>query len=556
MEKSALALGRSRSSFFGASTLSPTPHEFDDDVAIDPQLRLAEAGSLRRWLFNWLFNSEIQGNYYQFIERWIALLIIANLFALVFEHVPAVYQPYAQWFHVFDLVSVGIFTLEYLMRLYLAPEDREFKDSSLPRFAYARSPFALIDLIAILPFYLAAFIQLDLRMLRALRLLRIFKLFRVLIPAYREFQQLNAGRTFRQKLHALVWPGEFGGRLHDYFDTFIMVWVVVSVVAVILESVGSINYVLNLEFIILDTIAVAVFTLEYLLRIYTVVESPGHKHGFFGRFKYARSGNAIIDILAVLPFFLEAFLHHLFDLRFLRVFRLLRLLKLTKYTGSTKTLYTVIKREWPVMSASVFIMMLLVILTASLGYLFEHEAQPDKFENIPASIYWAVITLASVGYGDLYPVTPVGRMMTIILALLGIGIFAIPAAILSSAFSDQLRIERETLMNELFVMLSDGHLSAEEQDVLDREAKRLHLSQEEVNRLIEKVNQQKALLEDQQGIPVQRLVNDPQLALERFRELAGQVKQIALMVKADDMQKLLEASERSTALEKKIWRQT
>ena len=84
MEKSALALGRSRSLFFGASTLSPTPHEFDDDVAIDPQLRLAEAGSLRRWLFNWLFNSEIEGNYYQFIERWIALLIIANLFALVF----------------------------------------------------------------------------------------------------------------------------------------------------------------------------------------------------------------------------------------------------------------------------------------------------------------------------------------------------------------------------------------------------------------------------------------------------------------------------------------
>ena len=536
--------------------MNPSPNELDDDFTMDPQLRLSEAGSLRRWLFNWLLNSEIEGNYYQFIERWVALLIIANLFALVFEHVPAIYQPYAHWFHVFDLVSVGVFTLEYLLRLYLAPEDKEFKGSNLPRLAYARSPFALIDLIAILPFYLAAFVQLDLRMLRALRLLRIFKLFRVLIPAFREFQQLNAGRSFRQKLHALVWPGEYGGRLHDYFDTFIMVWVVVSVVAVILESVASINYILNLEFIVLDTIAVGVFTLEYLLRIYTVVETTEHKHAFFGRFKYARSGNAIIDLLAVLPFFLEAFLHHLFDLRFLRVFRLLRLLKLTKYTGSTKTLYTVIKREWPVMSASVFIMMLLVILTASLGYLFEHEAQPDKFENIPASIYWDVITLASVGYGDLYPVTPVGRMMTIILALLGIGIFAIPAAILSSAFSDQLRIERETLLNELFVMLSDGHLSAEEQDVLEREAKRLHLSQEEVNRLIEKVNRQKEMLEDQQGIPVQRLVEDPQLALERFRELAGQVRQIALMVKSDEMQRLIESSERSTALEKRIWRET
>ncbi|NCW19493.1 MAG: hypothetical protein EBW39_09845, partial [Betaproteobacteria bacterium] len=346
---------------------SPVAPDEDEEVG-HPELTLKGAGSVRRWLYNWLLNSEIEGNYFHFIERWIALLIIANLFSLVFEHVPAVYQPYANWFHVFDLVSVGVFTVEYLMRLYLAPEDKEFNHSSLPRLAYARSPFAL---------------------------------FRLLIPAFHEFQHLNAGRSFRQKLHALVWPSEFGGRLHEYFDTFIMFWVVVSVTAVVLESVESIHYVLNLEFIILDTIAVAIFSLEYLLRIYTVVESPNHKHALFGRVKYALTGNAIVDLLAVLPFFLEAFLHHLFDLRFLRVFRLLRLLKLTKYTGSTQTLVTVIVREWPVMSASVFIMMLLVVLAASLGYLFEHEAQPDKFENIPASIYWAVITLASVGYGDI-----------------------------------------------------------------------------------------------------------------------------------------------------------
>ena len=260
--------------------MKPAPNQFEDDIDLDARLRFSEAGSLRRWLFNWLLNGEIEGNYSALIERWVAILIIANLLALVFEHVPAIYQPYAQWFHIFDVVSVGIFTLEYLMRLYLAPEDKEFKGSSLPRLAYFKSPFALIDLIAILPFYLAAFIQVDLRMLRALRLLRIFKLFRILIPAYREFQQLNAGRSFRQKLHALIWPSEYGGRLHEYFDTFIMVWVVVSVLAVVLESVGSINYILNLEFIILDTIAVAVFTLEYLLRIYTVVESPEHKHAF------------------------------------------------------------------------------------------------------------------------------------------------------------------------------------------------------------------------------------------------------------------------------------
>jgi voltage-gated potassium channel Kch len=531
---------------------SPTAVDEDDEVG-DPELTLKGAGCVRRWLFNWLFNSEIEGNYFHFIERWVALLIIANLFALVFEHVPAIYQPYASWFHVFDLVSVGVFTVEYLMRLYLAPEDKEFKDSNLPRFAYARSPFALIDLVAILPFYLAAFIQIDLRMLRALRLLRILKLFRLLIPAFHEFQHLNAGRSFRQKLHALVWPSEYGGRLHDYFDTFIMVWVVVSVVAVVLESVASVHYVLNLEFIILDTIAVGVFSIEYLLRMYTVVESPNHKHAFFGRLKYAKTGNAIIDLLAVLPFFLEAFLHHLFDLRFLRVFRLLRLLKLTKYTGSTQTLVTVIVREWPVMSASVFIMMLLVVLTASLGYLFEHEAQPDKFEHIPASIYWAVITLASVGYGDISPVTPIGRAMTIILAILGIGIFAIPSAILASAFSDQLRIERETLLNELREIMKDGTVSEEEQAFIDQEAKRLHVSPEEVDRLLEEIRREQELIDEHAGIPLERLIATPALALLRFRELAGQVQQIALMTDKDHMDALIADVSKTDTLERAVW---
>jgi voltage-gated potassium channel Kch len=115
-------------------------------------------------------------------------------------------------------------------------------------------------------------------------------------------------------------------------------------------------------------------------------------------------------------------------------------------------------------------------LTASLGYLLEHDAQPDKFENIPTAIYWAVITLASVGYGDISPVTPVGRGMTIILALMGIGIFAIPAALLSSAFTDELVKERNQLKAELFTMLKKGSLSDEEIIFIRTEAKRLHLS--------------------------------------------------------------------------------
>ena len=461
----------------------------DESLSIqigEPPADISASLPLRQWLYAWLLDPKIEGNLHKDVDRWIGILIVANLLALLFEHLPAVYEPYREWFHFFDVMSVGVFTVEYLLRLYLAPEDPEFKNSASPRRRYMSSPFAVIDLLAVAPFYLQAFIPVDLRVLRFLRLLRILKLFRVLTPAWQEFLFLNKDRSFRQKMHALVFPSEFGGRLHGLFDSFIMVWVLISVVAVILESVQGISHVLNLEFILLDAVAVGIFSLEYCVRMYCCVEEPGFKKALSGRLKYGKSPSMLVDLLAILPFFLEAFLHHLFDLRFLRVFRLMRLLKLTRYTGATGTLTKVIAREWPVLSASAFVMLLLVVLTASLGYLFEHDAQPDKFENIPQSIYWAVITLASVGYGDISPVTMMGRVMTIVLALMGIGIFAIPAALLSSAFTDQLRIERESLRNQLYEMLEDGVISADEAELVNREAKRLHLTQQDVDQLVEK----------------------------------------------------------------------
>ena len=419
----------------------------------------------REWLYAWLLDPHIPGNHAKKVEKWIGYLIIANLLALVCENIPQVYGGREHLFSFFEVFSVLVFSLEYLTRLILAPVDHEFKGSKHPYLKYIFSPFALIDLASIAPFYLHAFFPVDLRMLRFLRLLRILKLFRVLIPAYHEFAKLNQGKTFKQKIYALLNPTDTSGTLHELVDNFIVFWVVISVLQVVFESVESVQYVLNLEFLVLDAVAVAIFTLEYLLRVYSCVEDPRYSGKFIGRMRYVSSFNAIIDFLAVIPFLLEALLHHLFDLRFLRVFRLMRLLKLTRYTDATRTLAVVIRREWPIMAASAFIMLLLVILTASLGYLFEHEAQPDKFENIPAAIYWAVITLASVGYGDISPVTPIGRAMTIVLALLGIGIFAIPAALLSSAFSDQLRIDREKLVNQLYEMLADGVLDEDEEDL-------------------------------------------------------------------------------------------
>lgn len=493
----------------------------DDEAQIDHHL------PMRKWLYSWLLDPHIPGNFQKDIDKWISYLIIANLFSLMFEHVPAVFEPNKHWFEFFDIFSVAVFTIEYALRLYLAPEDEEFKNRKSARFGFITSPFAIIDFLAVAPFYLKAFIPIDLRVLRFLRLLRILKLFRVVVPAIQEFKELNKDRTFRQKVHALVYPSPYGGTMQNIFEVFIAVWVLLSVLAVVLESVQSIQYILNLQFVVLDALAVAVFTVEYCMRIYSCVEEPGFKGAISGRFKQAKTPSTVIDFLAVLPFFLEVFLHHLFDLRFLRVFRLARLLKLTRGSDATATLFKVVVREWPVMSASAFIMLLLVILTASLGYLFEHDAQPDKFENIPTSIYWAVITLASVGYGDISPITPIGRTLTIILALLGIGIFAIPAALLASAFSDELVKERDALKANLFSILKDGKIDEEEAAVIRSEAKRLHLTNEEINALIDQVIKEHEL-EERSPLPVHKIAENPALAVEHFKTLLGQIRQLGI----------------------------
>jgi len=541
-----------------------TPPQLIDIDSLDAKalLGLEESGPpiskdqpFRKWVYDWTLNPNIPGNFQASLDKWIGILIVVNLFALVLEHVPALYEPYKQLFHYFDIFSVTVFVLEYALRFYLAPEDEEFQKKNTPRVAYVFSPFAIIDFLAVAPFFLQAFIPIDLRALRFLRLLRILKLFRIVIPAIKEFKELNRGRTFRQKIHALVFESAYGGKLQTIFDTFIGIWVIISVLAVVLESIHSVSYLINLEFVILDTVAVGIFTLEYLMRIYACVEEPKYRHGFLGRFKQARNTATIIDLLAILPFFLEVLLGSVLDLRFLRTFRLARLLKLTRYNDSTKILTTVIAREWPVISASAFIMILMVIMTASLGYVFEHEAQPEKFDNIPNSVYWAVITLASVGYGDISPITPVGRFMTVVMALLGIGIFAIPAALLASAFGDQLHKERELLKVNLRNMMKDGHLDESEITLLRSEAKRLHITIEELNALLEHVHTERTHAQNKSVLPLHVIAEKPAHAVEHYKMLLSQINQLALMTDGAKFEEAAKASDSLTAKELALWQQ-
>jgi len=522
-------------------------HEDNAEISIPKGL------PFRKMLYSWLLDPNIKGNYQKTVDNSIALLILLNLLALLFEHVPRIYEPYQFWFHYFDIFSVVVFTVEYVFRFYFAVEDAEFKSSRFPRFTYVKSPFALIDLIAIAPFYLQFFIAIDLRVLRILRLLRIFKLFRVIIPAYKQFVELNAERTFRQRLHAIMFVNHYGGDLQKYFDVFISFFVVSSVLISILESVQIIDYVMNVEFSTFDSITVAIFTVEYVLRLYSCVEEKKFKGAIAGRLKQATTPSTIIDLLAILPFFLEAFLHNLVDLRFLRVFRLLRLLKLTRNSGATTVLMKVVSREWPILSASAFIMMLMVIMTASFGYLFENGAQPDKFDNLPNAIYWAVITLASVGYGDISPVTTMGRLITVVMALIGIGIFAIPAALLASAFSDELRKEREQLRNNLYEMLKDGHLDANEAKLLREEARRLHLTVGEVNQLIQTVVKEQKDRESREGMSVNAIAQNTGMSIEHFKYLLGQIRQLAQLTDVKQFESEAERQGLLSEAERNVW---
>ena len=498
-------------------------------------------------VYRWLFDADFEHGYFRAVENGVGWLIILSVAAIVAEHNDALYAPHAQWFHWFDVITVSIFTVEYLLRLGAAPLDPQYAGKRFARVRHFFSFYALVDLIAIAPFYFSNWVLVDvemLRVLRLLRLMRIFKLSRYMVPAWKEFQQMNQHRSFRAKVHALLEPTGHSGQLHVYLDNFIMFWVLLSIVSVILESVAAVREVLATEFMIVDAIAFSVFTLEYLARMYAAPENPAFKKHRMPRWNHFWSGHALIDLLTILPFLLEHFLPFSLDLRFLRVFRLIRLLKLTRYTSATVTLYQVIKREWQVIFASVFVMLLMVVLTASMGYLFEHEAQPDKFENIPQSIYWAVVTLASVGYGDISPITPMGRALTVVLALLGIGIFAIPAGLLASAFTDQLRIDREAFKHKLLQAYEEGKLNPKARSLLASETERLHLSEEDVRRLTQEAREAFEARQREEKHLTSAVVLDPkqhpELAYHQLRLLVSQLQLLQRAAGAEQLSQLVD----------------
>jgi voltage-gated potassium channel len=230
----------------------------------------------------------------------------------------------------------------------------------------------------------------------------------------------------------------------DPFDIFIVILIVLNILAVILETVESIYASASNFFRYFETFSIIIFTIEYALRVWTCTLNEQYKNGLIGRIKFIFTPLAIIDLFAFLPFYIPMIIP--FDFRFLRGFRLLRLvrvLKIGRYSEAVRLFGRVLKAKKAELLTSVFIIFVLLIISSSLLYYVEREAQPDKFSSIPQAMWWGVVTLTTVGYGDIYPVTPLGKFLSSIISLLGIGLFAMPTGILSAGFVEEIRARKE-----------------------------------------------------------------------------------------------------------------
>jgi voltage-gated potassium channel len=205
-----------------------------------------------------------------------------------------------------------------------------------------------------------------------------------------------------------------------------------------------------------------VFTIEYAARVWCSVERDDgrYRHPVRGRLRYVLSPLALIDLLAILPFYLTQLLP--VDLRFMRVFRLLVIFKLTRYHSSMILLGRVLRSEAGPISAALFILVTLLIAASSFVYLAERDAQPEVFASVPDAMWWAIVTMTTVGYGDMVPVTPLGKFVGGVIAIIGVGMVALPAGMLASGFSEQLHQRRREFESEVNRVLRDGVISTAE----------------------------------------------------------------------------------------------
>jgi voltage-gated potassium channel len=227
-------------------------------------------------------------------------------------------------------------------------------------------------------------------------------------------------------------------------DLAIMSLIALSILALILESMAPLQAGFGGWFWGFEVLAVAVFTMEYLLRLWSAPEDPEYR----GRLRFALRPIVLIDLLAILPFYLIFFPADLRFLRALRLFRIFRLGKLGRYSRAMQSLRVGFDSRKEELVLSGFAMLMLIVMASSALYYVEHPHQPEDFSSIPATMWWGVATLTTVGYGDVTPITGLGKALGSVVAILGIGMFAVPTGILGAAFSEAMQAKKDSREEE------------------------------------------------------------------------------------------------------------
>lgn len=255
--------------------------------------------------------------------------------------------------------------------------------------------------------------------------------------------------------------------------------IILNVVAVIVESDAVYGQTYEAYFRLFEAFSVTIFSIEFLIRLWICVEKNTKSQSRFKtRLSYLMSPVALIDLMAIVPFYLSLFVA--IDLRYLRLFRVMRILKLTHYFKGFNIFITVITKELRSITAALLVMVFLITIAASVMYTLENQAQPDVFGSIPQALWWSVVTMTTVGYGDVTPITTAGKIVAMFVMLMGVGLVALPAGMLAGRFSDELKQRRRNLDSQIDKILNDGYIDSDEYESLRKLAEKLELQPEDI----------------------------------------------------------------------------
>ena len=296
----------------------------------------------------------------------------------------------------------------------------------------------------------------------------------------------------QKRTSQLLSKGNVADKPSQYVDMILFILIVLNIAAVCLESVRHIGNEYKVAFNAFEFFSVIIFSIEYVLRVWSAParNDLGNSTNIIKRMKYIFSFTGLIDFLAIIPSILPYFFGGL-DLRWLRVLRLLRLLKISNYSSALEDFFSAIKADWRSFSAALYLMVIALFLSSALMYIAEHDSQPEKFSSIPETMWWGLITLTTVGYGDVSPVTPLGKIIGAFTAIMGVCTVALLTGIVASAFANQRAQKAAILEAEISQALSDGVISDDEAQKIEKLRKELNLSPEHSKSLVDILSEKK-----------------------------------------------------------------